>query len=237
MSRARKLPRVRLLAGIGLLALTALGFSGISAAQSGSATQSGSVTRAGTAKGSDAVTIRVILRDSSIALSKKAGVAGKVTFVVKNAGKLKHNFLIGGKRTPILAPRKVAKLVVTFKKAGNYAYRSTLAGDVKKGLKGAFKVTAPKATAPVSATPGNAAAGKTVFLTNGCNACHTLAAAGAQGNVGTNFDQVKLAYATIVSVVTNGKSGSLGTMTAFKGVLTTTQIQDVAAFIYAAEHH
>ena len=38
---------------------------------------------------------------------------------------------------------------------------------------------------------GDPVAGKAVFAANGCASCHTLAAAGATGNVGPNLDQAK----------------------------------------------
>lgn len=37
---------------------------------------------------------------------------------------------------------------------------------------------------------GDAAAGKAVFASAGCGSCHTLAAAGASGQVGPNLDEV-----------------------------------------------
>jgi cytochrome c551 len=219
--------RLRPLLVLALLGGAALLLSDVSAAQPVSAR-------------AKPVTIRVTIRDTRIALSKRTLPAGTVTFVVKNVGKLKHNFKIGSKKTPVLAPKKQAKIVLLFKKAGSYAYRSTLASDRKTaGLKGSLEVTAAKAPATTttpSGTPGDPKAGKTVFTATGCNTCHTLAAAGAKSSVAANLDQVELAYAAIVDAVTNGTSGPNGAMTAFKGVLSTTQIQDVAAFIYAAEH-
>jgi cytochrome c6 len=210
--------RAGLLVLAGLLACSALLAGGVSAA---------SRSHAAT------VTIKVTILDTRIALSKKTAVAGKVVFVVKNAGKKLHTFTVGGKKTPVLKPKKQTKLIVTFTKAGSFPYGSTLAADRKvKGLKGVFKVTAPK-----PATPGDPVAGKSVFTSaGGCNACHTLKEAGAQGTIGPNLDTVSLPFATIVSVVTNGKNGSAGSMPPLKGTLSTTQIQDVAAFVYAAEH-
>jgi|SRR5579862_3265070 len=79
---------------------------------------------------------------------------------------------------------------------------------------------------------GNATAGKQVFETAGCKGCHTLKAAGATGTVGPNLDQLKPAYARIVLQVTNG--GKI--MPPFKSSLSTTQIQDVAAFVYTSTH-
>ena len=77
--------------------------------------------------------------------------------------------------------------------------------------------------------------GKVVFQST-CTVCHTLKAAGAVGTIGPNFDQLKLSYQTIVNTVANGKSGSKGTMPSYKSSLTSTQIKNVAAFIYASEH-
>jgi cytochrome c oxidase subunit 2 len=37
---------------------------------------------------------------------------------------------------------------------------------------------------------GGTAAGKQIFTSNGCSACHTLSDAGASGQVGPNLDQV-----------------------------------------------
>src|SRR5262245_4066281 len=44
-------------------------------------------------------------------------------------------------------------------------------------------------TPPPAEAGGDAAAGKKVFLTAGCTACHTLADAGSAGTVGPNLDE------------------------------------------------
>ena len=49
-------------------------------------------------------------------------------------------------------------------------------------------------------------AGKEVFATAGCEGCHTLADAGAKGNVGPNLDDAKPSLALVVDRVTNGKA-------------------------------
>jgi len=85
---------------------------------------------------------------------------------------------------------------------------------------------------PGAPVQGNAAAGKQVFETVGCKGCHTLKAAGATGTVGPNLDQLKPAYARIVLQVTNG--GKI--MPSFKSSLSTTQIQNVAAFVFSSTH-
>jgi len=83
------------------------------------------------------------------------------------------------------------------------------------------------ATATTPGGPGDAAAGKDVFASAGCNNCHTLAAAGSHGTVGPNLDQTKPSYALVVQRVTNGRN----LMPSFKDQLSTEQIQDVAAFV------
>ena len=70
-------------------------------------------------------------------------------------------------------------------------------------------------------------AGKEVFATAGCVGCHTLADAGAKGNVGPNLDDAKPSVALVVDRVTNGKAA----MPPFKGQLTEQQIKDVAAYV------
>jgi mono/diheme cytochrome c family protein len=144
--------------------------------------------------------------------------------MVKNTGKAKHDFKIGSKKTPVLAPKKTAKLSVKFAKAGKVTYMSTVAGDAKKGLKGIFTVKAAPSTG------GNVSAGKTVFTTTGCGACHVLKAAGATGTIGPNLDTSVASRATIITRVTNGK----GAMQSFVDQLSAQEIEDVADFIIAS---
>lgn len=60
-----------------------------------------------------------------------------------------------------------------------------------------------------------------------CGSCHTLAAAGTHGAVGPNLDQLKPSLAIIVRQVTNGGA----VMPAFKGKLSTAQIEAVAKYV------
>ncbi len=87
-------------------------------------------------------------------------------------------------------------------------------------------------TAPAGATGGDAVAGKKVFADAGCGACHTLKAAGSNGTVGPNLDQLKPSSARVVHQVEVGG----GPMPAFKNTLSAKQIQDVAAFVVASTH-
>lgn len=77
---------------------------------------------------------------------------------------------------------------------------------------------------------GDAAAGESIFASNGCGSCHMLAAADASGNVGPDLDESKPTAELIVDRVTNGK----GSMPAFGEQLDPQQIADVAAYIVAS---
>jgi mono/diheme cytochrome c family protein len=91
--------------------------------------------------------------------------------------------------------------------------------------------TEASTSAPATTTAGaggaiTAAAGKQVFEAN-CGSCHTLAAAGTNGNVGPNLDDLKPDMATVVRQVTNGG----GAMPAFGSQLSEAQIQSVAKYV------
>lgn len=81
-------------------------------------------------------------------------------------------------------------------------------------------------TTPTTTTTTAAVDGKEVFTTN-CAGCHTLAAAGASGQVGPNLDQAKPPEALAVDRVTNGK----GVMPSFDGQLSPAEIKAVAAYV------
>lgn len=88
-------------------------------------------------------------------------------------------------------------------------------------------VAAPPAAATTAADSDAGADGKSVFATAGCGGCHTLADAGASGNVGPNLDEAKPAKELVLDRVTNGK----GVMPPFKGQLTDAQIDAVAEYV------
>jgi mono/diheme cytochrome c family protein len=94
------------------------------------------------------------------------------------------------------------------------------------------QTTLPTTTTATPSATGDPAAGKAVFASAGCGGCHTLKAAGTNGTVGPNLDQLKPTEARIVHQVEVGG----GPMPAFKGQLSSKQIQDVAAFVYASTH-
>ena len=61
-----------------------------------------------------------------------------------------------------------------------------------------------------------------------CGMCHTLQAAGTEGQIGTNLDQLKPQIPQIISTVTNG----IGVMPAFEGMLTMKEIDAVAYYVF-----
>ena len=92
--------------------------------------------------------------------------------------------------------------------------------------------------------PGNPKVGEALFLRAGifCSSCHTLKAAGSTGRDGPNLDQAKPSYARIVDFITNGRPPTKRWPTGSPGFggrhaeLPKKDIQDIAAFVYAATH-
>jgi cytochrome c551/c552 len=109
--------------------------------------------------------------------------------------------------------------------------------------------TTTAAATTTTATPtsgGNAAAGKTVFASNGCASCHTFQPAGASGTIGPDLDSAPTADAqkagmslaafvkqSIVDPNAYVPSGySKGIMPqSFGSSLSKTQLADLVAFI------
>lgn len=72
-----------------------------------------------------------------------------------------------------------------------------------------------------------ATTGEQIFDQASCKGCHTLAAAGADGRIGPNLDEVKPDAATVKEYVENGD----GSMPSFKGRLSAEQIQAVSDYV------
>jgi mono/diheme cytochrome c family protein len=86
----------------------------------------------------------------------------------------------------------------------------------------------PPPPSPNPPAPGGALAeGKQIFETAGCTSCHTLADAGAKGNIGPNLDEAKPPKELVVDRVTHGK----GVMPPFDGSLSPEQIDAVATYV------
>jgi cytochrome c6 len=82
--------------------------------------------------------------------------------------------------------------------------------------------------APTTEQSGSATAadGQSLFVQN-CGTCHTLSAAGTDGNVGPNLDSAGVDYEEVRSQMINGGGG----MPVFEGVLTDAQIDAVAEYV------
>ena len=84
-----------------------------------------------------------------------------------------------------------------------------------------------EADLPALELTGDATAGKAVFESAGCTACHTLSAAGSTGTVGPNLDEAQPSFDLVVQRVTLGQGG----MPSFQDQLQPQQIADVAEFV------
>ena len=73
--------------------------------------------------------------------------------------------------------------------------------------------------------------GKDVFLNKAnCAACHTLAEAGSNGQIGPNLNQIKPNIMRVMSVVKNG----IGIMPPLEGLLSSQEIEAVAHYVSIA---
>jgi cytochrome c553 len=87
----------------------------------------------------------------------------------------------------------------------------------------------PAKSSPIPAA-ANVVAGEKVFKTAGCGSCHTLQAAGADGQIGPNLDSARPDFEAVRAKVEAGGGG----MPSFRGQLSADQIRDVAAFVAKA---
>ena len=63
-----------------------------------------------------------------------------------------------------------------------------------------------------------------------CGVCHSLQAAGSEGQIGPNLDMLKPQLAQIIPAVTNG----IGVMPPWEGILTKEEIEAVAYYIFTS---
>jgi len=128
--------------------------------------------------------------------------------------------------------------VIAFGKEKKHAESSSTAGTTTTQTTtaqtttsaGTSSSTSTISTTTSGGTTGDPVAGKKVFTSAGCSGCHTLKDAGATGNIGPNLDDLKPSEAIVQHQVEVGG----GAMPAFKGQLSATQIQDVAAYVSSA---
>ncbi|HET6510295.1 MAG TPA: cytochrome c [Baekduia sp.] len=88
-------------------------------------------------------------------------------------------------------------------------------------------------TSTATTTSSAVATGKQLFTSVGCSSCHTLADAGAKGQVGPNLDTLRPSDAAVVRQVTHGGGG----MPAFDDQLSAQQIQAVARYVSSVAGH
>ena len=162
-----------------------------------------------------------------------------------------------GKVTKRLAPGQSTVMAALTLKKGQYEFLCTVPGHAAAGMKGLVgigvkasaatdngnnlavggtttttKTTTTTSTGVTETLVGNPANGATVWASAGCAACHTMRAAGATGTVGPDLDQAKPGQDLVIQRVTNG----INVMPAFGAQLSTSQIQDVASYVYASTH-
>jgi disulfide bond formation protein DsbB len=85
------------------------------------------------------------------------------------------------------------------------------------------------ATATATTPVGSASAGRAVFVSTGCTACHAVAAVGSTSDLGPRLDGIGLDAGTIAAVVASGR----GAMPSYEDRLSSEEIRDVAAFVAA----
>jgi uncharacterized cupredoxin-like copper-binding protein len=98
----------------------------------------GAATPPATAAASTTVSVKAT--EFKFALSKTSVRRGTVTFKIKNAGHLKHDLKIAGKKSKMLSPGGSTTLKVSFSKAGKYSYLCTVPGHAQAGMKGKLTV-------------------------------------------------------------------------------------------------
>jgi glucose/arabinose dehydrogenase len=96
------------------------------------------------------ITVRVVARDFSFALSRRSVPAGSsVRFVVRNRGNTVHDFVVKGRRTRKLRPGQKQVLTVSFPRKGSFRFLCSVSGHARLGMKGTFGVgTKPSPPAP-----------------------------------------------------------------------------------------
>ncbi len=78
--------------------------------------------------------MQVTLNEWAVALASGTVKAGKVTFQVKNAGNLEHDFVIEGVgKIPLILPGETKTLVVNLK-PGTYTVLCSLSGHKEAGM-------------------------------------------------------------------------------------------------------
>ena len=124
-----------------------------------------------------------------------------------------------------------ARVVASVSRLGLAALGAAIAFAAMNGSSAAQDAPpATTAAAVASVDAAKMAKGKDVFANYGCDSCHALADAGANGHVGPAFDgDTNLSEGFVTDRVTNGQ----GPMPAFGGQM---QPDEIAAIAYYVTH-
>ena len=145
------------------------------------------------------------------------------------------SILCGMRRIGIIAIPVVTAAALLLAGCGGYTQQTvsplpkTVSGTTTAAPTTTAATTTAAAETTAAAAVGDPAAGKTVFASSGCVACHTLADAGSTGAVGPNLDQTKPSAALVRERVANG----LGAMPSYASQLSATQVDDVVEYVSA----
>src|SRR5207237_9462946 len=105
-----------------------------------------------TAPKPQATKVAVTESEFKIALASTSFKAGKITFDVKNTGKLAHDLAIkSGQKTKLIQPGGSAQLAVTLK-PGKYHLYCSVPGHEQAGMKADITVSPTTTTAPAKTT-------------------------------------------------------------------------------------
>jgi uncharacterized cupredoxin-like copper-binding protein len=121
---------------VGVVAVAAIGFYGATAQAGWAPAAANAPQKAALIK-----TVKVTAKDLSFTLSAKSAKRGVVVFKVTNAGALKHDFQIKGRKTKLLSHGQSDTLRVTFLKKGKFPYKCTVSGHAAAGMKGVFTIS------------------------------------------------------------------------------------------------
>jgi mono/diheme cytochrome c family protein len=185
---------------------------------------------------------------------RNAGTMGHTFKVCTAPSRADKTSGCSGKATSLLRPGQSAELTVAFVKTGTYEFFCTVPGHAAAGMRGVLRIGQRAPKPPSAPTPtttavpapaatrgpkppateeliGDPAAGATLFFSN-CGSCHALAAARTNGHVGPDLDYIAPSQELLVTQITNGR----GEMPPFGSQLSSTQINDLAAYVYQATH-
>jgi uncharacterized cupredoxin-like copper-binding protein len=130
--------------------LTAVEVFGAETKKKEAAPPTTSAPAATTSTGAQAGTVAVTESEFKIVLASTALKAGKVTFDVKNTGKIQHDLAIkGGAKTKLINPGASGQLIATLK-PGKYHLYCTVPGHEQAGMK--VDITVTGAAAPATTT-------------------------------------------------------------------------------------